>query len=340
MRGDNGALASRRLAGRRLAARRCKTPDILVITAPASRRRRASRRDASAPWGLRPDRRLQDRVRGPLAGRPRRREPAACHHCDGVADLEQLRQIRADHHDPLSLGGQPADLAVDVALAADINTTRRLVEEQDVGILMHQPRERDLLLVAAGEPSDDDARSRRFDPQPLHDVLGLRILATTIDPSGARARFEAAHGHVVGDRKLEGQAFVFPVLAEVAEAVAEHRYLSNCLLQTEEGADEIGPAGADQAGDAEDFAAMEIEAGHAETRRAERFRTDRSVCATLAADGAECGTDTLVCAGPTIIEINSSSLTPASSPPPTVLPSRNTVNLVAISRTSSRKWLM
>src|SRR3954469_20059810 len=80
-----------------------------------------------------------------------------------------------------------------------------------------------------------------------------------------------------------------PVFAQIAEAVAnlliaaQRRQVASAqthpirrrTLQAEERPDEVRAAGTDQAGDTEDFAAMEGETGHAETRgRGEVFNLE------------------------------------------------------------------
>ena len=117
------------------------------------------------------------------AGRARL-QPAAAHDRDAIAEAEQLGQVAADQTGPRSAVAsiglrrrRPArrSSAVDLRLAADVDAARRLVEQQDVDVVMQQPRERDLLLVAAGELADRLRGPRALDPQPL-------------DPRGAPTR--------------------------------------------------------------------------------------------------------------------------------------------------------
>ena len=75
-------------------------------------------------------------VLGPLRSRARLAKRAARHHGDPVADSEKLGKIRADDQDRLALRGQLADQAVDFGLGADIDAARRLVQEQNVGLLV------------------------------------------------------------------------------------------------------------------------------------------------------------------------------------------------------------
>ncbi len=145
---------------------------------------------------------------------------AAAHDGDAVADAEQLGEIRADHEDRLPLPRQPHDLRVDVALAADVDAARRLVEQEDVGIVMEEPSHGDLLLIAAGEAHYARTWTIRLDAEALHDAVRLRVLRRTMDPAGRRARAEAAHRHVVGDGERQRQPFPLAVFAEIAESAA------------------------------------------------------------------------------------------------------------------------
>ena len=83
--------------------------------------------------------------------RPRLAQHSAGHDRQPVADPEELGEIRADHDDGLALRGELADQAVDLGLGADVDPPRRLVEQEDVGPLMQEPRQRHLLLVSPGE---------------------------------------------------------------------------------------------------------------------------------------------------------------------------------------------
>src|SRR5258708_7802987 len=73
----------------------------------------------------------EDALLVPVRDRPRRRQGAAAHHRDGIADAEQLGDVRADHDHRLALGSELADQAVDLGFGADVDAAGRLVEEQD-----------------------------------------------------------------------------------------------------------------------------------------------------------------------------------------------------------------
>ena len=88
---------------------------------------------------------------------------SAVHDRDPIAQAEQLGKIAADHQDrfrraPGRVGDELVDQPVDLRLAADVDAARRLVEQQHVDVVVEQPRDRDFLLVAAGE------LRRRTDP--------------------------------------------------------------------------------------------------------------------------------------------------------------------------------
>ena len=52
---------------------------------------------------------------------------------------------------PGAVGDERVDEPVDLRLAADVDAARRFVEQEHVDVVVEQPRDRDLLLVAAGE---------------------------------------------------------------------------------------------------------------------------------------------------------------------------------------------
>ena len=52
------------------------------------------------------------------------------------------------------LANQAIAQGMDFRLGAHVHAARRLIEQEHRGVLVQQPRERDLLLVAAGELAD------------------------------------------------------------------------------------------------------------------------------------------------------------------------------------------
>src|SRR2546426_506641 len=68
---------------------------------------------------------------------------------DFSGDPVNSRKIRASHKDCFTASSQLVDLFVDLFLAADVNSASRLVEQQDVGVLVQEARQQNLLLVAS-----------------------------------------------------------------------------------------------------------------------------------------------------------------------------------------------
>ena len=137
------------------------------ISASASERRDGA--DAQAP-SRRGDRRLVHRLRHvraspPLAHHARREHDdrvfvhrfarhfadnaAVPHDDDAVADADQLGHLRRDHDHRPALRRERGDEAIDLLLGADVDSARRLVDDDDARIELHHFREQQLLLVAA-----------------------------------------------------------------------------------------------------------------------------------------------------------------------------------------------
>src|SRR5215831_20556936 len=84
------------------------------------------------------------------------------HHGDAVADTENLFQVAADDDHRRAVGGQLIDQFVNLALRADVDAARRLVEDDHLQFPQQPLRQYDLLLVAAAE-----LRNRRLDRRSL-----------------------------------------------------------------------------------------------------------------------------------------------------------------------------
>src|SRR5688500_1988865 len=88
---------------------------------------------------------------GPIEHPPHR---AAMHDRNAVAHAQDLGQLRGNHHDPEAARGQHLHQPVDLGLRSDVDTLRRLVQDDHLGSGGQPPRERHLLLVAARERTD------------------------------------------------------------------------------------------------------------------------------------------------------------------------------------------
>src|SRR5687768_11220324 len=91
----------------------------------------------------------EEGVLGQLARRPGGPELAAHHHRDAITHANQLREVARDEEHGLAPRGKLVDQTIDVGAAADVDTARRLVEQQDVDVLLEQASERYFLLIAA-----------------------------------------------------------------------------------------------------------------------------------------------------------------------------------------------
>ena len=102
-----------------------------------------------------------------------RRDLAVPHHRDAVGDVDQLRQVARIEEDGVALGGELAHQLEDLALGADIDAARRVVEEEDARLGEQHLAEDHLLLVAARKRAGElvgrlrlDAQERRSSPRP------------------------------------------------------------------------------------------------------------------------------------------------------------------------------
>ena len=211
-----------------------------------------------------------------------------------IAEAEQLGNVAADHQHRarlaarLALGNERIDELVDLRLARDVDAASRFVEEQDVDVVMEQPGDRDLLLVAARELGNGLTRAAGLDVKPLHPARRGAILCAWEDHRPRPKPLESRERHVVGDGQRRGETFLFAILAEKpaphapplvrcwrprpraeAHAPGAHR------LETEESAHQPGAPGAEQSGNAENLAAVQrecrarrAECGDVENRRA------------------------------------------------------------------------
>src|SRR5262245_56623881 len=165
---------------------------------------------------------------GPLRSRARRTEPAARHHRDAIADAEQYREIPADQQHGLraepdrvldalygvSNGHQLVDQPVDLRLAADVDAARRLIQNEDIDVVVQQARERDFLLISARQIRYRLPRPRTANRQTIDPPRGGGILSCRPNDWSRPERIEPRDRHVVGNAERAREPFATAVLAQ------------------------------------------------------------------------------------------------------------------------------
>src|SRR5699024_10302210 len=94
-----------------------------------------------------------------------RHDLAAAHNDYAVAHAEDLRHFGGYHDNALALLDKAVHDVVNLDLCADVDTTGRLVENEDIGIRVDPLTDNNLLLVAAGQLTDDLVDRRGLDAQ-------------------------------------------------------------------------------------------------------------------------------------------------------------------------------
>ena len=74
---------------------------------------------------------------------------ALVHDIDSITDTKDFWHLRRNNDDRFPLLCQLVDDTVNLILGADIDTTRRFIEDQDVRVCLNPARQHDLLLIAA-----------------------------------------------------------------------------------------------------------------------------------------------------------------------------------------------
>ena len=102
---------------------------------------------------------------------------ALAQHHDAVAQADQLRHLAGGDQDAEALAGELAQPRIDLALGADVDAARRLVEQQQARIAEDLLGQHDLLLVAAGQRADRDVGVARPDVELAEGLQHRRRLA-------------------------------------------------------------------------------------------------------------------------------------------------------------------
>ena len=132
------------------------------------------------------------------AGRPALHDPAAVeqHELVGV-EAREGEVVHGRHDGQVALDAEGLDELEDLLLVADVEGARRLVEQQDRGVLEQRPAEHDALALAARQRLDEAAGQGR-DPELGEDLARERDVAGALAPE-ERAVRRAAEQRVVED---------------------------------------------------------------------------------------------------------------------------------------------
>src|SRR3954454_22327668 len=93
--------------------------------------------------------RSHDRLARQFAARQLSVDVALAEDEDTVHQLDVLVDLGREHHDRDALAGEVAEQRVEIALGADVDAPRRVVEQQDLRVRGQPAGHHDLLLVAA-----------------------------------------------------------------------------------------------------------------------------------------------------------------------------------------------
>ena len=93
-------------------------------------------------------------------------------HKKAIRQLQKLREIRRDHHNRETSIRKCVDRRMDFLDGADVNATRRLVEDDELRVLNQRFRDHDFLLIASGELEHSGRAVDRADGKLITPLLG------------------------------------------------------------------------------------------------------------------------------------------------------------------------
>ena len=85
------------------------------------------------------------------------------HYDDSVGHTDQLRHFRRDHNDGFALFYEIDHDLINLVFGSDVDTTGRLIHDQDIRIVCKPSCDNYFLLVATGERLDQRLSARCLD---------------------------------------------------------------------------------------------------------------------------------------------------------------------------------
>ena len=145
-------------------------------------------------------------------------ELAAVHDGNAIADPQEFGQVAAHEEDcfcgTFSLGivtRQFVEKLIDLGFRTDIDSASRFVQQKYIDFRMEQTCQSDFLLVATGEGVDGLAGGRAANGQFVDPMCGSGGLSGWRDESLRSEARETGQRHVLGNRKVESEAFCLTV---------------------------------------------------------------------------------------------------------------------------------
>src|ERR1700722_17708862 len=139
---------------------------------------------------------------------------AVAHHHDAVRDAEDLVDLGRNHRHRATARREISDDTRDLALRADIDSTRGLVEQQHARIAQKPFAQHNLLLVTAGEAGDEVEIPASANLKAL-DCLAARLnLARRVDDEIRAEVFQTRHADIAANTVVEVEPGELPIFCD------------------------------------------------------------------------------------------------------------------------------
>src|SRR5262245_16170999 len=146
------------------------------------------------------------------------------HDGDAIADAKNFFQLAADDDDRRAIGGQLIDQFINLALRADVDSARRLVEDDHLQFTQQPFRQHDLLLIAAAELRNQRLYRRSLDAQLRRHLDGGLAFGGEIDQTAPGVTRQGRQRGVFAHRPARDQSQVSSVFGNQTESFA-YRFL-------------------------------------------------------------------------------------------------------------------
>jgi hypothetical protein len=209
------------------------------------------------------------------------RDHPVAHERHAIRHGEKLVVVRADQDHALARARELINEPVDGNLGANIDTLRRLVENENLGVGMQPARDDHLLLVAPREEVDRFALGLGRDLQLSNIVMAKSKLGGEVQPATADDRGEIGDRDIAWRIEVGEQAVCLAVLGQQGEPGPDYvlrpvgTKFPTCktnlarrkLVKTKQRSRDRGPARAQNATETENLAAMHYKGGLAHAVR-------------------------------------------------------------------------
>src|SRR5438093_6721582 len=140
------------------------------------------------------------------------------HHEDAIAHTQNFGHLRRNHDNRNAICSEPVHEVIDLFLCSHVDSTRRLVKNEDLRLTAQPFAQHDLLLISSAEIYHLLAESRGFDMEVADEFSGKPLLLGAAHNPKLRNLTDAGKTHIRHHGQSQNQALRLSILRQETDS--------------------------------------------------------------------------------------------------------------------------